>query len=87
MMKDVYQEGKLLFYDYDPRTGVLQVSIRSGDLEKLLARIGPIPEEGIDVTLPRPPLNPSPVAFKGVKQIIPFPGLKEGEYLWSPKFD
>jgi len=71
-------DGKRL-YDFNPETGVLQVSMRPGDLEMLMEQIGEIPENGRDLVLPTPFVGPA--RFKGVKRIESISNLKENEYL------
>ena len=68
-------------YAFDPKTGVLQVSMPPGDLEILMKQIGDLPSTGRDLALPTPFFADGPARFKGVKRIEPIPGLKENEYL------
>lgn len=69
-------DGKKL-YDFDPKTGVLRISMSPSDLEVLLEKIGEIPAGGKDFTLPAPI---SPVSFRSVKRIEPIQE-QENEYL------
>lgn len=41
-------------YEFDPKTGVLQISMSPEDVEFLLEEIDEIPEEGKTLTLPTP---------------------------------
>lgn len=68
-------------YNFNPETGVLQVSMSSEDLELLGQQIGEIPETGKDLVLPIPYGIEGPARFKGVRSIEPMPEVKEGEYL------
>jgi len=70
--------GKKL-YDFDQETGVLQVSMSPGDLEKLIDNLGELPPEGKDLAFPTP--IGEQARFKSVKKIESIPGLEKDEYI------
>ena len=75
--------SKKTVYDFDPKSGVLKISISPGDLEILLQQLGGIPDSGRDLILPSP--NPvdgtaSTLNFTGVKHAVPITEEDERNY-------
>lgn len=68
-------------YDFDQKTGVLQISASPSDLEILVEWLGPFPEMGKDLTVPCP--FEGFLHFKGVKRLESMHGVKEGEYMMN----
>ncbi len=70
-------------YNFNPESGILQISMSLGDLEILLRKVGKIPEDGkdIEIQLPLPFGVDGPARFQGVKRIESLPGIEEGRYM------
>lgn len=65
-----YSLNERTVYRYDPKTGVLRLSISPSDLTVLSSVIGELTPDGKDITLPIGlPLHSGPIRFKGLKRI------------------
>lgn len=66
-------------YNFNPETGLLQISINPSDLEILSQQLGKIPESGMDLRLqlPLPFGADGPAVFPHVKRIESIPGVKK----------
>jgi len=79
-------DGKKM-YNFNPETGILQISMSSSDLEILLQQVGEIPESGMDLRLqlPLPFGVDGPAMFLNVKRIESIPGVKRDHmFKYSP---
>lgn len=60
-------------YEFDSEKGILRINASESDLEKMLAKIGNIPEQGISLTMPLPFMQGEAHYFSGVKKIERIP--------------
>ena len=73
--------GDRTLYKFNPKTGVLQVSMEPAELERMIAQRGGIPKDGRPLVLPSVAGVPQSGSFRGVTRVESIPGLKDGNYV------
>jgi len=76
--------GGRTLYNFDPKSGILEISIGSRNLKSLLNLIGEIPKTGRDIELPS--TIGYAATFKGVKKIKSFRRTKNNAPLLNREF-